>query len=199
MNGLEKYLLEFGFGWVMSKLTPFFIILAVSVAIAIFQNRWKTKWRLLNWSRIVLICTLPCLLYFGFYPIYRGDLLDYSENIEDSYVFPKGKCLNILVLKGCPYCKKTVEFTSMLMERNPNWHINYIVIGTKNEYKGFIEEVDPRCKVLYESGTKKIQNITKGSYPTYILSENGKAQKKWSNMHFGYRSLDLIENFLEDK
>ena len=199
MNSLESVLLEFGLNWVFSKIAPYGLILLFSVLLALYQKKWRSKWKWLDWSRIAIIIILPISLYFALNPIYQGDLIDYSEEVEEPYDYPDGTCLNIFVLKGCPYCKKTIPFTSMLLRRNNDWKINYIVLGSKNEYKGFIDEIDPGCKVIFEPNSANIQKITKGNYPTYVLSKNKIGLRKWSNMHFGFRSLDVIENFLDNK
>lgn len=197
MNVLEAFFLELGLGWTFSKLLIFFIILFVSIGLALFQRRWRTSIKWLFWLRIVSVSALPVTVYFIINPIYAGDILDDSETVESELKFSNEKTLNIIVLRNCPHCKKTIEFTDMLLKRNPDINIKYYVLGSESGDIGFLNKIHRKCKATqYVQDVKKVNELTKGNYPTFILSENKNAKIRWSNDHFGFRSLDIIENFL---
>lgn len=198
MNILESIFLQIGLGWSFSKILVYILVIIFSVILARFQRRWSTKIVWIYWSRIIFVSIFPVLLYFAFNPIYAGDLVDYSEEVDDEFVFKTEKCLNIIVLKGCPHCKNTVQFSDMLLKRNPSIKINYVVLGLDNENRGFLDEINKNCTIEFVKESKKLQALTKGSFPTFVLSENSKARRRWGNDKFGFRSLDVIENYLVD-
>ena len=77
-------------------------------------------------------------------------------------------------------------------------HINYIVVGFDNEKRGFLDQINNKCTVLFENNPSSVSSITKGNYPCFVLSSKNKIHKTWTSSDFGFRSLDVIEEFFED-
>ena len=42
---------------------------------------------------------------------------------------------------------------------------------------------------------KEVISITKGEFPTFVLSKNGKAIKAWHNDRFGVRAMDEVDHY----
>jgi len=147
---------------------------------------------------MVLISLSPVTIYFALHPIYTGDIFDEASEINTSYVFPKSKQLSIFVLKGCPHCKGTIPFIQKLRERNDQISIQYVILGKPNDrFPGFTNEIPSFCEKKYEPNPILLAPITQGNYPCIVLSNNGKAEKKWSNDNFGMKTMDVIESFFE--
>lgn len=199
MNVVEQFLLNSGFSWMWSKLSIFIFIFLVSLTIAIFLLI-KTHWsKFLKIPLAIFITVLPFTIYFIFYPIYTGDLIDESKKVSSNYLFPSNKTLNIFVLKGCPFCENTIEYMIDLHNRKPVIPIRYIIIGERDDkFPGFTNKIPSYCEKVYEPSGLKAGELTEGNYPCYVLSKNGKGEKKWFNDSFGMKSMDIIEAFFEE-
>jgi len=87
---------------------------------------------------------------------------------------------------------------------NKRIHLEIKVIGNhindKIKYQRLINQMGDVS--LYKKGDslvrepiKAMLKLTKGEFPTYVISENGQAVKAWHNDRFGVRAMDEIDEF----
>jgi hypothetical protein len=82
--------------------------------------------------------------------------------------------------------------------RNDQISIRYVIIGTKDSKNpGFTDEIPVFCEKVYVNRPMEIGDVTRGSYPCFVLSQHGKAEKRWFNDGFGMRTMDEIESYFE--
>jgi hypothetical protein len=198
MNGIEISLLELGTSWMWSKilvyifLLLFFFLLALQLQRVIIITKF---WRI---AVVILVTILPVSIYFLFHPIYTGDIYDQALDTKSKYKFPETKTLSIFTLKGCPHCKNTIPYMEKLHLRNDQISIRYVIIGTKDSKNpGFTDEIPVFCEKVYVNRPMEIGDVTRGNYPCFVLSQHGKAEKRWFNDGFGMRTMDEIESYFE--
>ena len=193
MSTIEFEILSLGSTWQMARLLPFLLILCFSlVTTIVFRSRIKKiKY---YWLCNAMILILPAVTYFGFSPIFQSDLYDLSREIEiKEYSIESKKSLTIYALPNCPYCVESIEIINHFHRRNPKIGIEYVIVS--NAEGGEIAKQLPGfVKLSYDNGSKDIERITQGSYPTFVFYDGSKDLKLWDNNSFGTKALDLIEN-----
>jgi len=192
MNLFELLLLDLGFSWQNSRLMPFIFITIGSLIIVWLIRRHKFNKQWLNISLKTAIVTFPLVLYFMVYPVYRGDLWDLSRNIsiknEDS---SSKSSLQVYVLPNCPYCVETIELMTQFHRRNPKIVIEYIIVAGSGG--AIAKELPEFVRITYRNNSESVENITKGSYPCFVLTKDN-SLTIWDNNSFGLKSLDVIES-----
>jgi glutaredoxin len=204
MNTLEIFFSSLGLSWTLSKLLPYVIFIGLGlIAAFIFLKKSKVK-KKLRWFISLIILVLPFAFYFIFSPIYQGDFSNKSFRISTPGSFPKAKQLTVYVLSNCPYCIQATTMIKNMVFHNKRIHLEIKVIGNhlddKIKYQRLINQMGDVS--LYKKGDslvrepiKAMLKLTKGEFPTYVLSENGQAVKAWHNDRFGVRAMDEIDEF----
>jgi glutaredoxin len=204
MNTLEIFFSSLGLSWTLSKLLPYVIFIGLGlIAAFIFLKKSKVK-KKLRWFISLIILVLPFAFYFIFSPIYQGDFSNKSFRISTPGSFPKAKQLTVYVLSNCPYCIQATTMLKNMVFQNKRIHLEIKVIGNhindKIKYQRLINQMGDVS--LYKKGDslvrepiKAMLKLTKGEFPTYVLSENGQAVKAWHNDRFGVRAMDEIDEF----
>jgi hypothetical protein len=197
MNPIEQFFLDLNFSWFISRIAPFFII-QISACLVYVLSRKKVFLR--NKIRSIVyalfILTAPIFFYFYSNPIYQGDLFDLGETPSTKVEFPKEKKLIVFTLPDCPYCHESVIFLKRLIKRSPKLEIEIWITGQEN---------DPFYNLIRSKRVKIVQNedfdntvyLTKGIFPCFVISNEEKLVKRWTNKTFGMRALDEIEQFFE--
>jgi glutaredoxin len=204
MNKLEIFFSSLGLSWTLSKLLPYVIFIGLGlIAAFIFLKKSKVK-KKLRWFISLIILVLPFAFYFIFSPIYQGDFSNKSFRISTPGSFPKAKQLTVYVLSNCPYCIQATTMLKNMVFHNKRIHLEIKVIGNhindKIKYQRLINQMGDVS--LYKKGDslvrepiKAMLKLTKGEFPTYVISENGQAVKAWHNDRFGVRAMDEIDEF----
>jgi len=204
MNTLEIFFSSLGLSWTLSKLLPYVIFIGLgSVAAFIFLKKSKVK-KKLRWFISLIILVLPFAFYFIFSPIYQGDFSNSGYTVSSENRFPDKKQLTVYVLSNCPYCIQATTTLKNMLFHNKRIHLEINVIGNhmndKIKYQRLINQMGDVS--LYKKGDslvrepiKAMLKLTKGEFPTYVLSENGQAVKAWHNDRFGVRAMDEIDEF----
>ena len=144
-----------------------------------------------------MIFIVPFTLYFAFYPIYVGDFSNKGATTRSNLEFPFQKSITVIVLPNCPYCYQSLSLMMKLKKRNPSISISYWVAtsDTIPEKTAILRVMPKEFKAIQQHETKAISELTKGTFPCFVISNNKKAVKIWNNNQFGVRALDEIESF----
>jgi glutaredoxin len=147
---------------------------------------------------------LPFSFYFLFSPIYQGDFSNKSFRISTSSIFPKAKQLTVYVLSNCPYCIQATTTLKKMLLNNKRIQLEIKVIGNhmndKIKYQRLINQLGDvslykKSDSLAREPIRTMLKLTKGEFPTYVLSESGQAVKAWHNDSFGVRAIDEVDQF----
>jgi hypothetical protein len=197
MNNIETFFLDFGLSWSVSKALPYvFCILIGSCLVVLFQRiGLRKKW--LNRISSFILLILPVAIYFSLYPIYEGDFSNQGIKSDSKIKFPSSKALTVVVLPDCPYCYQSISLINKLKSRNPNLPINYWVVSsdTLPPKTGILSKIPYEYEVFQRHDVIEMSKLVLGTFPCFVLSDNGKVQKVWNNNQFGVRALDEIEAF----
>jgi hypothetical protein len=144
----------------------------------------------------LFIVILPLTCYFLFNPIYTGDISKNGKKVKTNFQFSNKKKLVILVLPDCPYCHESIVISKKLIERNPKIEIEYWVIGDMKDSK--IEQLrSAKISVIQNDDIENAIYLSKGIFPTYVLTNHREIEKRWTNNEFGVIALDEIEQFFK--
>ena len=204
MNTLEIFLSSLGLSWTLSKLLPYILFLIIGFP---FSFIFYKKFKLLKPLKIIIsvaIFVLPFLLYFVYSPIYQGDFSNSGYTVSSENRFPDKKKLTIYVLSNCPYCIQATTTLKNMLFNNKRIQLEIKVIGNhiddKIKYQRLINQMGDVS--LYKNGDSLVREpiqamlkLTKGEFPTYVLSESGHAVKAWHNDSFGVRAMDEVDQF----
>ena len=204
MNTLEIFLSSLGLSWTLSKLLPYILFLIIGFSFSVIFYK---KFKLLKPLKIIIslaIFVLPFLLYFVYSPIYQGDFSNSGYTVSSENRFPDKKQLTVYVLSNCPYCIQATTTLKNMLFNNKRIQLEIKVIGNhmndKIKYQRLINQLGDVS--LYKKGDSLVREpiqamlkLTKGEFPTYLLSENGQAVKAWHNDSFGVRAMDEVDQF----
>lgn len=136
----------------------------------------------------------PFLIYFAIHPIYVGDFSNNSYAVESKIKFPTNKQITVIALANCPYCIQSTETCNLLKKKNPSIKIEYWVLSNNIKYQlkykkllGNAAHVKLKAQISTE-----LALIAKGSFPTFVLSDQTKAIKAWNNDSFGVMAMDEV-------
>jgi hypothetical protein len=142
----------------------------------------------------LVLFVAPFLIYFAIHPIYVGDFSNNSYAVESKIAFPKGKQLTVIALANCPYCIQSIETSKLLKKKSPSMKIEYWVLSTdlKDKIK-YQKLIGKTAKVrLKGRDSQELSVLAKGSYPTFVLSDQKRASKAWNNDSFGVIAMDEV-------
>lgn len=192
---MESFLLSLGLSFTLSKAISYLLFVGIGVLLAFFFFKKSKNRRISKIPKLIISLVLfvaPFLIYFAIHPIYEGDFSNNSYTVVSKVDFPKKKQLTILALANCPYCIQSIETSKLLKKKNPAINIEYWVLSTdlkdKTKYQKLLGKT---AKVkLKGRNTDELAVIAKGSYPTFVISNNNKAIKAWNNDSFGVMAMD---------
>lgn len=199
-------LLDWGFSWTLSALTPWILVFALSFTIMYVLLR---KLRLQKGKWILIL--IP-LLFLGFNfminPIYEADYVKNGDelSIEDHLLLDtlynrKESFTGLVCIAdlGCPFCKMaTKNRLNVMKERLPKSNIYITLNSSKQDYiDQYIQETDAHnIDFLRINESKELLELSQGVFPTFILIDNGKIVHRWKNSQLGFPALDKIESHL---
>ena len=194
---MESFFLNLGLSFTLSKIVPYilFVILGLISTLLFLKRMKESRLGKVVKSLIGLVLfILPFLIYFAIHPIYEGDFSNNSYPVESKVDFPKNKQLTIIALANCPYCIQSIETSKVLKMKNPSIKIEYWVLSTDLKVKlKYQKLVGKTAKVkLMGRESQELSIIAKGSYPTFVLSDQKKATKAWNNDSFGVIAMDEV-------
>jgi thiol-disulfide isomerase/thioredoxin len=197
MNSIERFLLDSGLSWTMSKLLPYILMVFIGLLLVFILKRFVAKMKLPVRLLIKLtVLILPFVLYFAVAPIYQGDFSNNSVEIskDDAYKELTGKRLVVLTIPGCPYCLEALGRMKKLKERVPAIEIDYIVCHTDPETMDWYkQEAGDAVNVKMAENIKSMSELAFGVFPTFVLVDGDKTLRTWSNDNFGVSAMDEIE------
>ena len=193
---MENFLLNIGLSFTVSKLISYFLFVVIGILLAFLFFKKSKNERIGKIPKLIISLVLfvaPFLIYFAIHPIYEG-ATNNSYSIDSKVDFPKNKQLTIIVLANCPYCIQSIETSKLLKKKNPGIKIEYWVLSNSPahyiKYKkllGNAAQVKLKARISDE-----LAIIAKGSYPTFVISDNKKAIKAWNNDSFGVMAMDEV-------
>jgi hypothetical protein len=194
---MENFLLNLGLSFTLSKLFSYLLFVVIGILLAFFFLKKSKNRRISKVPKLIISLVLfvaPFLIYFAIHPIYVGDFSNNSYLIESKVDFPKKKQLTIIALANCPYCIQSIEISKLLKEKNPEIRIEYWVMSSNPvhqlKYKKLLgNAAQVKLKARFSDD---LAVIAKGSYPTFVLSDNNKGIKAWNNDSFGVMAMDEV-------
>lgn len=192
---MENFFLNFGLGWIVSKIIPFVLMLALGIGLYFFTLRiFKKRW--IRISLLVLI-VLPALIHLVFNPIYQGDFADdyRAQKITSRLNELQDGRLTILVLPGCPYCEEAIEEMIALKSRIGSEQEMDIIVCTafKDDLKFYEDESEGNMNVKISKNTIALSELAEREFPVFVFKTEGKNSRIWSNFQFGAFAKDWVE------
>lgn len=204
MNLFEISLSSLGLTWTLSKLLPYILFLIIGISFSVIFYK---KFKLLKPLKIIVslaILVLPFLLYFVFSPIYQGDFSNVGYTVSSENRFPEKKQFTVYVLPNCKYCVSSTAVLTSMVRKNKRINLVIRVMGhTVKDSLKYVKLMDNLVPVTMNSShnslervqIKEVISITKGEFPTFVLSKSGKAIKAWHNDRFGVRAMDEVDHY----
>ncbi len=194
---MEAYFLESGFSWTMSKVVPYVIMVVLGLIIALLVKRYmKSINKYLRWALLLVVFALPFGIYFVVHPIYQGDFSNNAVEVEKSTDYSElvGEKLVVITIPGCKYCYEAIDDLLIMKSRAENIEIEYVVCSTDsstvNWYK---EKTGKEISVRIATNPEALMRLADYAFPAFILVDNNKPLKKWSNDSFGVFAKDEVE------
>jgi len=194
---MESFLLNLGLSFTSSKLFSYIFFVGIGLLLAFLFFKKSKNGSISKIPKLIISLVLfvsPFLIYFAIHPIYQGDFSNNSYPIDSKVDFPKNKQLTIIALANCPYCIQSIETSKLLKKKNPGMRIEYWVLSSSPahymKYKkllGNAAQIKLKARISDE-----LAIIAKGSYPTFVLSDNNKGIKAWNNDSFGVMAMDEV-------
>lgn len=200
-------LIDWGFGWTVSAITPWLLIFALSFTIMYVLLRklrlQKGKWFL------ILIPILFLGLNFIINPIYEADYIKNGEELKienhillDSLNNRSNSFTGLVCIAdvGCPFCKvATKSRLNLIKERLPESEVYITLNSSKQEYiDQYIKETDAvNIDFLKIDKSKDVLELSRGVFPSFFLIHEGVIIHRWTNSQLGYPALDKIESYLK--
>lgn len=201
MNTIENLFLDLGFSWTISKLLPY--ILTVILGLILVYVIKKTLKRSKKWVKILIqfiLFVAPFGLYFTYSPIYVGDFSNASVSVEKlpDHAELTGQKLAVISIPGCKYCYQAIDQLKKLKERVPEATIEMIVCSKDSiTLDWYREKAGDAITVRLATHGKAMAKLANHQFPTYVLVNNDKDIKKWSNDAFGVVAMDEVELLLK--
>lgn len=194
---MENFLLNLGLSFTLSKAIPYLLFVVFGLLLAFSFFKKSKNERIGKIPKLIISLVLfvaPFLIYFAIHPIYEGDFSNNSYSIDSKVDFPRKKQLTIIALANCPYCIQSIETSKLLKKNNPGIRIEYWVMSTNPvhllKYKKLLGNT---AQVKLKAGiSDDLAVIAKGSYPTFVISDNNRSIKAWNNDSFGVMAMDEV-------
>lgn len=200
MNQIDYFFLDLGFSWSLAKATPYFICVLFGLVLVYFFKKIKLEKKWLKVTIRLIAFITPFFIYFSFFPIYEGDFTNQGTQPKSSILFPQSKSLTVVVLPNCPYCYQSILLMKKIKERNPHIPINYWVStqDTLPSNTAILKVLPKDFQVIQRHDIEKLSKLVHGTYPCFLISDNGCVVKLWNNNQIGVSAMDEIENFFSN-
>ena len=141
---------------------------------------------------------MPFGIYFAIHPIFEGDISNEGVIIRKNLDLPKNKDLLIIALADCPFCIQSQKTIKIIHQKNKKIKAEYLIVnGTKQDSIRYARMLNgfASCRNIKNS-IPLLQSI-QGSFPSFILVQNGRLKKVWSNNTFSVRAWDEVVSCIE--
>lgn len=201
MNIIENFLLNSNFSWTTSKLIPYLLTLMLGIILAVVLRKKMGELNVfVKWSIRSLLVLLPFIIYFSFNLIYEGDFTNNSKEVIRTSLYKEliGKKLVVLTIPNCPYCFEAISKMKILKKRVPKIEIEYVLcssdsINNPAYLEWYSSEAGEAVTVRLAEDVGAMAELADYVFPTFVLVENKKLLRKWSNDSFGVVALDEVE------
>ena len=194
---IQNILLDSGFSWTLSKISPY-VILGITgfiIGFLLFKATRNLK-KLLRFLVIPISVVAGFAIGFALHPIYAGDY-NRSGKIpaaQTTLADAKGD-LVMVALPDCPFCHGAVSLLNKLQERNPQLKISILVTGKDPQtLLSFRNEADKRIIIRHPKNQEKLLAVSGYHFPTFLQVKNGKVMEVWTNEELGFPALDHLES-----
>ena len=195
---METLLNNLGLSFTLSKFIPYLLTILIGIVCAKLLSKHISASKIIRNIFITLITILPFGIYFSIYPIFEGDINSEGVIIRKNLDLPKNKDLLIIALADCPYCIQSQETVKLIHQKNTKIKAEYLIVnGTKQDSIRYARMLlgFASCRTVKNS-VPLIQTI-QGSFPSFILVQNGTFNKVWNNNTFGVRAWDEVVSCIE--
>lgn len=193
---MEKTLLDFGFSWTMSKVSPYLLMVFIGFLLSILFYKKLVKNKILKISISLIVLFLPFGIYFIFFPIFQGDFSNNGKNITQKIPFEnfKSNKLIVVAMAGCPYCFESISDLKILKQRNSKLKIEYVVCTEiADNLIPYKQEINNSFPIRMAKNKDSLGGFVGYRFPSFIYIENSKPKKLWRNDDFGSLAKDYIE------
>lgn len=194
---MEAFFLDLGWSWTMSKAVPYLLMVVLGIIVVLVSKRFlKRINKYLKWLFLIVILALPFGVYFMVHPIYQGDFSNNSVEHERSsdYAELVGEKLVVISIPGCKYCLEAMEDLLIMKDRVKEIEIEYVVCSTDTAaMEMYKNKGEGKIQVRLAQNAEAMMRLADFSFPTFILVDNNKPLKKWSNDSFGVFAKDEVE------
>ncbi|MEJ6615343.1 MAG: hypothetical protein QNL61_00365 [Crocinitomicaceae bacterium] len=199
---METYFLDSGLSWTMSKVLPYLIMILVGIVLWIIAKKiLKSINKYLRWMLLLVIFVLPFLIYFMISPIYEGDFTNDSIEVEQSAENAElnGKKLVVITIPGCPFCLEAIDQLLVMKKRVPSIEIEYIVCRFDSTaidstiIDWYKKKGGDLITVRLAENSEEMKKIAQHKFPAFVLVDNKRPLKTWSNNSYGVFAKDEVE------
>lgn len=194
---MESYLLESGLSWTMSKILPYLAMILLGIVLWIIAKKLlKSVNKYLRLILLLVVFIAPFLLYFVQSPIYQGDFTNNGTLVDqtDATAELTGKKLVVITIPGCPFCYEAIDQLRVMKDRVPALEVEYIVCSSDSTTMDWYQEKGGDfIAVRLAENKDEMAKLAQHAFPTFVLVDNKKALKTWSNDSFGVFAKDEVE------
>ncbi|MBU3659790.1 MAG: hypothetical protein FGM14_07980 [Flavobacteriales bacterium] len=194
---MENFLFNLGLSFTLSKLFAYLFFVVFGALLTVLFIKKSKNGKMGKIPKLLISFVLfvaPFLIYFTIHPIYVGDFSNNSYAVESKAKFPTNKQITVIALANCPYCIQSTETCKLLKKKNPSIKIEYWVLSNNIKYQLKYKKLlgnAAHVKLKAQISTELVL-IAKGSFPTFVLSDQTKAIKAWNNDSFGVMAMDEV-------
>lgn len=180
----------------MSKILPYLFFLILGILFFILGRIIFRKFRWIKFTSILFIL-IPISIYFILNPIYEGDFSNDFKNVpyKNELNELQADRLTIITIPNCPYCYESIAEMKKIKSRIPDLQIDFIVCTSDSSaLEWYNEESNGDLNILLAKNNEELVSLSKEKFPTFVVNDNNKMLRVWSNNNFGVRAKDWIEN-----
>lgn len=191
---MEKFLLDLGMSFTMSKLLPYVLMTLIGfVPSFFFFKTAKNKWVKII---AILLFFVPFGIYFAINPIYEGDFSNDSRivSMTTETAELKEKKLVLIAMPGCGFCMGSINTLKQLKEKNPAMEIEFVVTSTDSTTLiSYREEINGTFPIRTSENPIALADLAGRSFPAFVLVDPTKKEFEiWNNNSFGVRAMDKV-------
>ena len=187
---MENWLINLGLSFTWSKLLPYIFFSLIGFLLAWFLSK-RFQNNILKGLFFILFPAITFGIYFAINPIYEGDFSNESYLAKTDLPFPKTTTLSVISLPHCPYCLASIKEMKKMADRGVK--IQYLILSDeKADSVRYAKQLAGKISCHLISRKYKLLDLTRGSFPTFVLSNKDGIKKIWSNDHFGVVARDEV-------
>ena len=194
---MEAFFLDSGMSWTMSKVIPYLITILLGIVLVFILKRpLKSINKYVKWLLLLVIFALPFGVYFVMNPIYQGDFSNNSVEAERAVANKEltGEKLVVITIPGCKYCYEAIDDLIVMKSRVEGMQIEYVVCSKDSSaIQWYSDKAGESIHVRLADNPEAMMELANFSFPAFILVDNNKPHKKWSNDSFGVFAKDEVE------